>query len=71
LGFAQGMSNVKFKSISSWGHFSVHESIDSFVNTSWTVGFIFVCNIIIANETVLADFVLEDDERFNSSEWSE
>ena len=71
LRFAESMSNVKLKSISSWGHFSVHESIDGFVDASWSVSFVFVCWIIKADETVLADFVLEDNEGFDGTEWGE
>jgi hypothetical protein len=71
LGFAESMSNVKLKSISSWGHFSVHESIDGFVHTSWSIGLIFFSFVIIANETVLSNFILEDNKGFDSTEWKE
>jgi len=71
LRFAQSVSNVKLKSFWSWGHFSVHEGIDGFVDASWSVGLVFVVWISKADETVLTDIMLEHDEGLNVSEWGE
>jgi len=64
------MSDVKFKSVWAWSHFSVHESFNSFVNTIWTVGVVFSCWIHEAYETVFTNLSFLNNERFNGTEWS-
>jgi hypothetical protein len=62
------MSNVQLKTIS---HVSVHKGFNGFVDAVWSVSLVFSFWIIIANKTVLTDFVFQDNERFDFTKWFE
>jgi len=71
LCLTQSVSNVQLKTLWTWSHFSVHKSFNGFIDTCWSIHLVLSCWIIIANETVLTNFVLQDNKRFDFTEWLE
>jgi len=64
IGLFHGVSNVELEFIC---HFFSRESINSFLGAFWTVLFVVTFGIVIADESVLTDWVLHGDKRFDIS----
>ena len=68
IGLLHGVSNVELEF---WSHFLTIKTIDGLLGALWSVllgdGF----GVIIADESVLADLVLEEDERLDVTEGGE
>lgn len=57
--FGEGVSNIKLKSIA---HVSIEKLFNSFIDTFWTVHLVFAGWVVIADETVLTNFVIEENK---------
>ena len=69
LSLVQGLSNVKFETIT---HISVEKSFKCLVDTVWSIKLVFGFNgiwLVIADKTKLSEFVLEKNKGLNVTEW--
>jgi len=60
------MSHVQFQTIA---HISVQKLFDGLVDALWAIHLVFAAFIIIAHESELSNLIIEQNQRFDFTEW--
>lgn len=73
LSLLEGMSDVKlhFVTLGILAHNSVLELGDGLLAALWSIFLVLSVFVVIADKSILSDFVLEENKRFDGSKWSE